>query len=108
MKEEVIKEVIELVESKNKIIAEFRAYFGIALDYCSISKVKKGNSSNKIVIITDDPLNPNKKYTFNIDGHSIVRETGKTLFLYDSSIVIKWIEDEIKKLESINKKLEEL
>lgn len=108
MKEEIIKEVIELTDERDRIVSEFRTYFRVNLNYCSISEVKKSNNPNEVVIITNDPLNPNKEHIFSINEQIIIRETGKTIYIDGSLVIINWIKERIKKLESINKKLEEL
>lgn len=103
MKEEKIREVIELTKERDKILSQFRKYFGVtdpkfqpaSLSFTegSISLVDKKGTHN---------------YTFTVSGKLIIENTRKEIPIDGIPVAIEWIENKIKKLESINKRLEEL
>ena len=104
MKEEVIKEIIELTKERDKILSQFRKYFGVTDPKFQPISVSQDSDPSKL-IITDKF---GKEYVYKIPERVIIENKGKEIQIADSSAVVKWIGGEINKLDSINKRLEEL
>lgn len=103
MKEEVIKEIIKLTKERDKILSQFRKYFVITDPKFQPISVSQDSDPSKL-IITDKF---GKEYVYKI-SERVIENTGKEIQIGDSSAVVKWIGGEINKLDSINKRLEEL
>lgn len=107
MKEEVIKEIVKLTKERDKILSQFRKYFGVTypkFQPASLSFIDDEEGSMSLV-----GKNGRHYCTFTVSGKLIIETTTRKEIPIDGiPVAIKWIEDEIKKLESINKRLEEL
>lgn len=96
MKEEVIKKIIKLTKEIK--------YFVITDPKFQPISVSQDSDPSKLIITNKF----GKEYVYKISERVIIENTGKEIQIGDSSAVVKWIGGEINKLESINKRLEEL
>lgn len=106
MKEETIKEVIELTKERDKILSQFRKYFGVTDPKFQPASLSFVNDEKGSISLVDKK--GKHHYTFTVSGKLIIETIGKEIPINGIPVAIEWIENEIKKLESINKKLEEL
>lgn len=106
MKEDIIKEVIELTKERDKILSQFRKYFGITDPKFQPASLSFTNDEKGSISLVDKK--GTHYYTFTVSGKLIIETTKKEIPIDGIPVAIDWIENEVKKLESINKKLEEL
>ena len=106
MKEEVIKEIIELTKERDKILSQFREYFGVTDPKFQPASLSFSDDEEGSISLVGK--NGRHYCTFTVSGKLIIETTRKEIPIDGIPVAIKWIEDEIKKLESINKRLEEL
>lgn len=83
------EEVKELTKERDKIFSELRQYFGVTDPKFQPASLSFSEGSSSLYIYC-------------------LRKINYRNYQKEIPVSIKWIEDEIKKLESINKKLEEL
>ena len=106
MKEEVIKEIIKLTKERDKILSQFREYFGVTDPKFQPASLSFSDDEEGSISLVGK--NGRHYCTFTVSGKLIIENTGKEIQIGDSSAVVKWIGGEINKLDSINKRLEEL
>lgn len=103
MKEEKIREIIELTKERDKILSQFRKYFGVTDPNFQPVSLDFGGCGDMVLVSKNG-----KRHRFTLLGKSIIEETKKEIPVNGLTVAMEWIGSKIKKLESINKKLEEL
>ena len=101
MKIEILKKAVELNKQREAILKQFRKLFSITDPHFQPISVREDSGCVFIVGISGKEVKVDLRVRIVVNGKI-------DIIIYDTSAGIKWIEEQIKRLNEINKEIDEL